>query len=97
MTKEEEILLRKFETRVRQMILQYKELEAENRELYELVDQKERDLEQAKAETETVRRDYANLKLAKMIEIGDNDLKNAKTRLSKLVRDVDKCIALLNV
>lgn len=97
MTKEEEILLRKFETRVRQMILQYKELEAENRELYELVDHKERELEQAKAETETVRRDYANLKLAKMIEIGDNDLKNAKTRLSKLVRDVDKCIALLNV
>lgn len=97
MTKEEEILLRKFETRVRQMILQYKELEVENRELYELVDQKERELEQAKAETETVRRDYANLKLAKMIEIGDNDLKNAKTRLSKLVRDVDKCIALLNV
>ena len=97
MTKEEEILLRKFETRVRQMILQYKELEAENRELYELEDQKERELEQAKAETETVRRDYANLKLAKMIEIGDNDLKNAKTRLSKLVRDVDKCIALLNV
>lgn len=97
MTKEEEILLRKFETRVRQMILQYKELEAENRELCELVDQKERELEQAKAETETVRRDYANLKLAKMIEIGDNDLKNAKTRLSKLVRDVDKCIALLNV
>ena len=97
MTKEEEILLRKFETRVRQMILQYKELEAETRALYDLVDQKERELEQAKAETETVRRDYANLKLAKMIEIGDNDLKNAKTRLSKLVRDVDKCIALLNV
>lgn len=97
MTKEEEILLRKFETRVRQMILQYKELEAENHELYELVDQKEKELEQAKAETEAVRRDYANLKLAKMIEIGDNDLKNAKTRLSKLVRDVDKCIALLNV
>ena len=32
-----------------------------------------------------------------MIELNDSDLKDAKQRLAKLVRDVDKCIALLNV
>ena len=41
--------------------------------------------------------DYANLKTAKMIDISSEDMKNAKSRLSKLVREVDKCIALLNV
>ena len=32
-----------------------------------------------------------------MIDISSEDMKNAKSRLSKLVREVDKCIALLNV
>ena len=41
--------------------------------------------------------DYANLKIAKMLDICSNDIENAKSRLSKLVREVDKCIALLNV
>ena len=48
-------------------------------------------------ENKTLRSEYANLKLAKMIEIGDDELKDAKTRLHKLIKEVDKCIALLNV
>lgn len=70
---------------------------AENAELYAMVDERDRQLAEAKAEIELHKRNYANLKLAKMIEISDDELKNAKQRLAKLVRDVDKCIALINV
>ena len=43
-----------------------------------------------------LQKQYDNLKLAKIISVSDSDLDNAKKRLAKLVRDVDKCIALLN-
>ena len=97
MTREEENTLRTFETRVRQLILKYKELEKENQELYEMVDSKDQALSKAYAENEKLRNDYANLKLAKMIEISSQELGDAKNKVSKLIREVDKCIALLNV
>ena len=40
--------------------------------------------------------DYETLKMAKMIEITDGNLQDAKDRLSKLIRDVNKCIAILS-
>lgn len=79
------------------MILKYKELEKENRELYAQLDEKERALQMMTSENERLRNDYAHLKLAKMIEISDQDLNDAKGRVSKLIREIDKCIALLNV
>ena len=97
MTKEEEKALHTFETRIRQLILAYQELKKENTELWDLVAQKEGELESMKAEVNLHKQNYANLKLAKMIEVNDSELKDAKQRLAKLVRDVDKCIALLNV
>ena len=97
MTKEEEKALHTFETRLRQLILAYQELKKENTELWDLVAQKEGELEAMKVEVNLHKQNYANLKLAKMIEVNDSELKDAKQRLAKLVRDVDKCIALLNV
>ena len=97
MTSEEQTTLQNFETRVRQLILNYKELEQKNRELRSLVEEKDMALAAISDENKTLRSEYANLKLAKMIEIGDDELKDAKTRLHKLIKEVDKCIALLNV
>ena len=97
MTKEEESALRLFETRVRQLILRYKELETENLELHAQVEEKDQALQTVTAENEKLRNDYATLKLAKMIEINNKELGDAKARVSKLIREIDKCIALLNV
>ena len=40
---------------------------------------------------------YNLLKTARMIEVSGDDVKESRARLSKLIREVDKCIALLNV
>ena len=96
MTKEEEKALRDFETRVRQMILRFGELEKENARLLAARESDRRALESLQAENERLRREYANLKLARMLQVSDEDKIAAKARLAKLVRDVDKCIALLN-
>ena len=38
---------------------------------------------------------YSDLKLAKILELGDSDTRNARQRINHLAREVDKCIALL--
>lgn len=90
MTPEEEIILKRFETRVRQLILQYQDVKQENELLRQQVNTLKQDLENRQ-------KDYANLKMARMIDISDQDMKDAKGRLSKLIREIDKCIALLKI
>lgn len=85
-----------FETRMRQMILRFQELKKENQELYAMVEKNEQDIKLLQAKFEQGQNDYNSLKMAKMIEITDGDLDGAKERLSKLIRDVNKCIAILS-
>ncbi len=85
-----------FETRIRQMILRFQELKKENKELYALIEKNEQSIKQLQAKLDQGQNDYNSLKMAKMIEITDGDLDGAKERLSKLIRDVNKCIAILS-
>ena len=85
-----------FETRIRQMILRFQELKKENKNLYDMVEKHEQDLKQLRQKLDQQQSDYNSLKMAKMIEITDGDLSGAKDRLSKLIRDVNKCIAILS-
>ncbi|MBQ7422653.1 MAG: hypothetical protein IJV27_11030 [Prevotella sp.] len=88
--------LNTFTTRIRQMILQYKEIKKENNDLYAMVDAREREIKQLQAQLSQSQSDYNSLKMAKMIEITDGDMEGAQKRLSKLIRDVNKCITLLS-
>ena len=85
-----------FETRLRQMILRFQKLKKENVELYGMVEKGEQELAELRAKLEQQQNDYQSLKMAKMIEITDGDLTGAKERLSRLIREVNKCIAILS-
>ena len=85
-----------FTTRVRQMILQYKDLKKENSDLYAMVDERDARIKELEAQLTQARNDYNSLKMAKMIEISDTDMEGAQKRLAKLIRDVNKCITLLS-
>ena len=39
---------------------------------------------------------YTDLKTARTLSLYDKDIKDTKQKLSGLVREIDKCIALLN-
>jgi hypothetical protein len=94
MTPEEKVLTT-FETRVRQFILQYNELKNEKENLCKKLEEKDEVIKQKDFKIAQMEKTYANLKLAKMIEIRDSEINDAKSRLSKLVREVNKCITLL--
>jgi predicted nucleic acid-binding Zn-ribbon protein len=85
-----------FETRVRQMLLRFQELKKENEDLQSLVEKNEQDIRDLQAKLTQADHDYNSLKMAKMMEITDGDLEGAKARLTKLIRDVNKCIAILS-
>ena len=88
--------LNAFTTRVRQMILQYNETKNENAELYAMVDERDSRIKELEAKLEQARRDYEMLKMAKKLEITDGDMESVQKRVSRLIRDVNKCITLLS-
>lgn len=88
--------LNQFSTRVRQMLLQYKELKKENAELYTMVDEREEQIKTLNAKLTQAQNDYNSLKMAKMLEVTDSDVESAQKRLQRLIRDVNKCITLLS-
>ena len=88
--------LNQFSTRVRQMLLQFKELKKENAELYTMVDEREEQIKTLNAKLAQAQNDYNSLKMAKMLEVTDGDVESAQKRLQRLIRDVNKCITLLS-
>lgn len=95
MTADEEKTIKTLETRVRQLILKFQQLQEDHKELQVDLVSKDNELQAVKQKNKQLETDYANLKMAKMLEVGDTDLAAAKQRINHLVRDVDKCIALL--
>ncbi len=85
-----------FTTRVRQMILQYQEMKQENDGLYEMVDEQNAKIKELEARLEQAKQNYNSLKMARMIQVSNADMDVAKKKLSKLIRDVNKCITLLS-
>ena len=94
MTQNEKVLAA-FEARVRQLILRFQELKKENSELYAVIEKQEQDIKNVEAKMAQTQRDYDSLKMAKMMEITDGDLEESKKRLSRLIREVNKCISML--
>jgi len=96
MTAKEEDLLQQLENRIRQLILQDKNLRDEVLALKEEVAEREGQIDELKRQNQEVAAQYANLKVARMLELSDSDTRSARLRLRHLVREVDKCIALIN-
>ena len=78
------------------MILQYKEMKKENEELCAMVDEREDEIKQLKKQLEQAQNDYKSLKTARMVEIANGDIEEAKKKIASMIRDVNKCITLLS-
>lgn len=85
-----------FATRVRQMILHYRELRTRCDELQVMIDGQAETIRQMKDDIKMLENDNKTLKLAKMIAITDNDMEYAQKKIARLIRDVNKCITLIS-
>ncbi|MBS7323112.1 MAG: hypothetical protein SPK34_05815 [Bacteroidaceae bacterium] len=96
MTPEERQSMKEFEAKVRQVLAQFRVLKQENADLYAELEGRDGEIKRLKAELAQNKIDYNNLKLAKMIEISDADIKESKMKISRLVREINKCINILS-
>lgn len=95
MKNEDTQLVKLLETRVRQLILRNQELQQQNAQLWQQVTDDDAKMQTLRMENRTLQAQYADLKTARMMQLSDNDTRNAKQRMAKLVREIDKCIAIL--
>ncbi len=96
MTDEGKQLLNAFETRLRHLIYLHEEQRRENAELRRQIAEAEEARTRLQADFDALSQRYTDLKTATAISLDGNDVRETKQRLSRLVREVDKCIALLN-
>jgi FtsZ-binding cell division protein ZapB len=96
MTTEQIKLVSLFETRVRQLILLCDELKKENNMLKKQQNDLNESYKTLLEENRNLKNKYDNLKMARIISVRQDDFGFAKSRLSQLVREVDKCIKLIN-
>lgn len=96
MTERETLLLREFKERLDQMIGLHQKMKAD-REL--LKEEKKRLSEQINILTisnQDLTKKVEDLKFAKSLAGANEDSHEAKIKINKLVREIDKCISLLN-
>lgn len=96
MTEEGKKLLSNFETRVRHLIYLHEQQKRVIDELTVQLETEKNKNKELQAEIDELQSGYLNLKTASAISLNGSELKKAKLRLSKLVREIDECIALLN-
>lgn len=96
MTNDRENLLATFEVRVGDLMSFCDKLKGENAKLKEALNSKNSEMQQLRQTIGELNARYDNLLTARTLSLEEGDVKEAQQRLSKLVREVDKCIALLN-
>lgn len=96
MTEDHKRLLSVFEVRVRDLKALCNRQKEQIRELQDALIQKEDELQQTTKKIEELSIKYDNMLTARVVSVNEGEMKSAKMRLSKLVREVDRCIALLN-
>lgn len=96
MTEEDKKILSSFESQLNRLLFLYDGLRRENSELKRLLENKNLENETLRAQYEELNKRYANMKTAAAINLNYSDVRETKLRLSKLVREIDKCIALIN-
>lgn len=95
MTEDRDKLLLNLEVRVRQVMLLCDRLKQENNRLKDEHTLKDGNIESLEKDLKVLKQKYNNLKMARTITAASVDVDDAKLKLSKMVREVDKCIGLL--
>ncbi len=84
------------EEKIKQIILVAEELRIKNLKLEQQVDELSEVVRQKEYEMEELNTKCQNLTLAKTIASSSGDIRQVKLQVNRMMREVDKCIALLN-
>lgn len=95
MTEDEKSLLNNFEARIRHLMFLHDELKRQHEQLKGLLKEREDALTKLQDDYKQLDSNYRYLKSGLAVSLQGGDIRETKLKLSKLVREVDKCIAML--
>lgn len=96
MSEDSLLLIESLKSRIEKLFDEFGKIKRKNEALKEEIVVLQNRKEQLENELATLNTKYDNLKLAKAFESGYGDPKVARQRINKIVREIDKCMALLN-
>jgi len=96
MTEKDQHLIEELKLNIRRLINSLEESRNELETIRKVNKELESNIVANKEEFEALKKRYENLKVAKALAEGDPENQAAKQKITKLIREVDKCIALLN-
>ncbi len=88
--------INRFETRVRQLILKYQSQLKSNIDLRDEIDKKNAEISNLRQQLLQCETDLKTLKIAKTIETNKDDISLAKSQLSDMIKEIDKCIKIIS-
>lgn len=96
MTNRYEELIDAFELKLRKLMSEYQSLQEQNAELKAELERKHTDLMHAHQDVLELRKNYDHLRIARNLGVSQEDRNESKQRINKMVREIDKCLALLD-
>ena len=95
MTENSRTIITNFEEKLYKLIFEYKHYKEANEKLARELQEKEELLKKLQKDCSDIQNDYNNLKQAKILSLSDNNIQETKDRISRLVREIDRCIEAL--
>ena len=95
MTGKDRTLMTAFEEKLHRLVYEYKRMQETNRELSRVLEEKENTLKELQLRCSALESSYNDLKQAKVISLTAEGVDETKERISKLVREIDRCIESL--
>ena len=96
MTGAQNELLKRLETEVLLLTNLYQKIKKERDELNVKLENVEKNLSETQEIAKYWEKGHRNLKFAKIVSVDEQEAKEMRDGLSKLEREIEKCIALLN-
>lgn len=95
-TKEKISFLNNTIVKVRSLMLQYADLQNENIRLKRVLQETKAELDAERQKVASLEEECYRIKVAKVLSVSEDEAKRTRQRLSKIEREIEKCIALLN-
>ena len=95
MTENDRITIAAFEEKLHRLVYGYKLYEEKNQELSRILEEKENALKELQLRCSALEKSYNDLKQARVITLSNEGIDQTKERISRLVREIDRCIESL--
>jgi len=96
MTNSYEELISSFESKLERLISEYESLKSQNALLQAELNRKENEVKHAHKKELEIQENYDHLRMARYLNVSPKERKISKQYINKLVREIDKCLALLD-